>query len=303
MGQGDLIYAPAASSVPNPLPLPPTTNPSTPTTGINFGDQLIAGRPMPYWKDSNGQTWFVNEQPGFYQATLLFPRDSTTTMGNAYGQATVAQDSSTITTTTWAQTSKYTRNTKTVYTSAAAINRGAGLSFNTHAVTQSYSRGNAANSGGFFFYCRFGLDTYAAGNRLFVGLEACGTLSGFWTGDPSAQTQDYIGLGMDAADTTASLYTRNNTTTTKTAITGMPAAATAGAFFLDFYLYCKPNDTTIGYRVDDLVAGSTVVDTTIATTLPRNTVGMAPTVLMGSGTSAASCAISCAHLYAVGQQN
>jgi hypothetical protein len=179
----------------------------------------------------------------------------------------------------------------------AAINRGAGFAWNSSTTANLFWRGNAAGIGGFFYVCRFGMDTYALGNRLFVGLAAVGTFANWYTGDPSAQTGDYIGLGMDAADTAVSLYTRNNATTTKTTITGMPAPASTGAFFVDLFLYCAPNASTINYRVDNLVAGTTVVDTTIATTLPRNTILMGPTAIMGSGSVAAGCACSIATVY------
>lgn len=305
MGQGDIVYSGGPGSVSNPISLAPVPSPSTPTSGINLGDRLYAGRPIPYWVDPTGQIWPVQEALWPLTYWMSHPTQGTA-VPNQIGPATATADASTLQTTTPAVTSKYTRTPKTVYTSAAAaVNRGAGwvpASLGTNAV---WYRGDAAGLGGFFFYCRFGIQTYSGlGGRMFVGLAGSTTSpNAMYTANPSANAGDYIGLGQDAADAAVSLMTRDNVTTTKTTITGMPAPASTGAFFVDFYLYAKPNDTAIYYRVDDLVAGTTVVDTSISTTLPRNTIFMAPMAILGTGSTSVACAVALAKGYMIGQQN
>jgi hypothetical protein len=303
MGAGDFIYSPAGATIPSPLGLVPNAAPGTPASGINFTSQLFANDALPVWVDQSAQTWIAQQSLWNNAVIILSPRDGTSTLNCIGGTSILTIDTSVVSTSTPVVTSKYTRAAKTIHTSVAAVNRGAGFTWNALNTSRMWHRGSAVGQGGFFAFFRFGMEAYAAGNRLFVGMDASGTLANWYTGDPSAQTSSYVGLGMDAADATPTLYTRNNVTTTKTAIAGMPAAATAGAFYVDFYLYSPPNGSVIYYRVDDLVAGTTVVDTSIATTLPVNTTYMLPIIVMGSGTSAASCAVSIAKVYCIGQQN
>ena len=145
-----------------------------------------------------------------------------------------------------------------------------------------YWRGNAAGLGGWFMWARFGIGLIPAATvRLFVGLTSL-TTSMTASDTP---TGDFIGLWHDTTDGAAvlSLITRNNVTTTKTAIASVPTLAANSAF--DFYLYARPNDTLIYYRLDDAVAGTTIVDTSITTTIPTNTTFMGPQLNMSNGTA------------------
>ena len=49
-------------------------------------------------------------------------------------------------------------------------------------------------------------------------------------------------------------------------------------------MYCPPNGTTITWRLDDLVNGVSYTNST-STTLPVNTVFMAPQCAMSNGTA------------------
>jgi len=303
MGAGDFVYSPGpGGGTTNPVNLPPTSSPATPSTGINFTSQLFANRAIPIWKDPAAQIWPVQEALWVGPLVHLQPTDGALVPRNAFGQSVVAEDTSVASTTNWASTNRYTRAIKTIFTSVAAINRGAGYRWNTSTPAYQFVRGNAAGVGGLFMFMKFGMETYAAGNRLFCGLQNA-TLTNFYTGDPSAATGDYIGLGMDAADSAVTLYTRDGTTTTKTTIPGMPAPASSGAFYVDFYVYIPPNGSAFFYRVDDATNGTTIVDTSISTTIPRTTIPMAPNVVMGSGTVAAGCAVAMTKVYTVGQFN
>lgn len=147
-------------------------------------------------------------------------------------------------------------------------------------------RGNAAGLGGFFFHARFSFPLFPTGTRVFIGLSSL--LTGVQvTADPSAAAHDGIGLAMDIADTTLSIMTKDGTTNTKTAIGG-GLARTANDVY-DLYFYCKPNDTQIYARLDQYVAatGATtkLFDASISTTLPRNTIFLAPMAAMSNGTA------------------
>ena len=142
-----------------------------------------------------------------------------------------------------------------------------------------FFRGSVAGQGGFFFFCRFGTTAWTAGDRLFVGLST-GTTA-VVTVNPSTLT-NLVGFGIDAGDTAITFMTNDNTlTATKTAIAGQPALAANQGY--DAYIYAKPNDSVIYYRLVNLNTGAEIVNTSVNTNLPVNTTAMAPQALMSNG--------------------
>lgn len=147
--------------------------------------------------------------------------------------------------------------------------------------------GNAAGVGGFFFNSRFIVENYPASTvRIFSGLtsNANSVVTGTNIVTSDTVAGDVAGLWHDTTDssTTFNLVTRNNALTTKTAI-ALSNAITAGNAY-DWYMFVKPNDTTVYYRLDDIVNGVTYEGST-STTVPRNTAFMGPTTIMSNGTA------------------
>lgn len=302
MGLGDNTYAQAGGGAQNPLPIAPVGSIATPSSGVNFSVMLFGNRPIPVWVDAAGQMWPVQDSLWYNVSYAIMNPQSSSSIQVTGASINGVADTSTVTTPTPANTSRYARTLHTLYTpAAAAVNRGAGIVPSSGAGANNvWLRGNAANQGGFFFYARWAMDTYAAGNRVFVGLvDTQGAKSAMWTADPSAASGNNVGFGMDAGDTNLTFYTNNATTNTKSA----NIVAAASGVYLDTYIYCKPNDTVINYRVDDLVGGTTLVNTSTSTTLPSNVAFLAPMITMGTGTNTAGGAIGISHFYIVGQQN
>jgi hypothetical protein len=159
--------------------------------------------------------------------------------------------------------------------------------------------GNAAGLGGFFFNTRFVVDLWPASTvRIFAGLSSSTTA--VVASDTVAG--DVVGLWHDTTDPATgansfNLVTRNNTTTTKTSIALSNAIAAGNSY--DFFMFVKPNDTTVYYRLDDIVNGVTYEGSS-ATTLPRNTIFMGPQVEMSNGTAntvVTTTAIGVARIY------
>jgi len=50
-------------------------------------------------------------------------------------------------------------------------------------------------------------------------------------------------------------------------------------------MYAKPNDSTIYFRLDDINAGTTLIDSSKTTNLPTNTAFLGPQVTMSNGTA------------------
>lgn len=152
----------------------------------------------------------------------------------------------------------------------------------------SFWRGNAPGLGGFFFFARFGIETLTAGSpnatRLFVGLQS-GTTS--ILASDTIPAISCIGLWHDTTDgaNVINLLTKNGATSTKNALPGAPSTPYATGQGYDFYMFCKPNDSTIYYRLDNLNTGVTLVDSSVTTTIPAATTFMGPVCGMSNGTA------------------
>jgi hypothetical protein len=120
------------------------------------------------------------------------------------------------------------------------------------------ARSNVSGTGGFFFYCRAGFETWTNGGRMFVGP---GSGSGDVTNEPGLLN---VGCGfvIESGDAGAiSFMTRNGYNTNTKASTGMTAATGKG---FDFYIFCEPNTSQIEWLIRDLSTGAEA--TGIATT-------------------------------------
>jgi hypothetical protein len=242
----------------------------------------ISGRILPKWIGPAGlDTVF---QPALFgnNSVLFAPSSGTTGTGTGWG--TVWTPGGTVSHPTPVTTSPaiIQQMRRTMYTNVVTTtNQTLGI-ISTAAGLPQFWMGNAAGLGGFFFFCRFDIELWPAATvRLFVGLTSLATAMVA----SDAPTGDFCGLWHDTTDsaTTLSLITRNNVTTTKTAITGVPTIASKQGF--DFYMFVPPNSTTLYYRLVNINTGAEIVNTSLTTTLPRNTIFMGPQIQMSNGTA------------------
>ncbi|HSX35790.1 MAG TPA: hypothetical protein VLH84_02540 [Patescibacteria group bacterium] len=264
------------------LQLATMTDPVAPAAdNLRVYAQKVSGRMLLKIKGPSGLDSPL--QPALFgnNAVLFAPNSAAVGTGTGFG--TIWQSNGTVSHPVPATTAPALANQihRTRYANiVTTTNQVLGPKVNTTSENDFWT-GNAAGLGGFFFNTRFVVDLWPAATvRLFAGLSSSTTA--VVASDTVAG--DVVGLWHDTTDaaTTFNLVTRNNTTTTKTAITVSNAIAAGNAY--DFYMFCKPNDTTIFYRLDDLVNGVTYEGST-STTLPRNTIFMGPQVEMSNGTA------------------
>jgi hypothetical protein len=142
-----------------------------------------------------------------------------------------------------------------------------------------FFRGNATSLGGFFFVCRFMLATWTAGNRLFVGMSV-GTTA-VVTVQPSTLLNT-IGFCVEAGDTAITLLHNDGAGTgTKDTIAGQPTLATNQGYAA--YLFCKPNDSTVYWRLDNINTQTTIAEGSTSTDLPVNTTGLVAHCAISNG--------------------
>lgn len=248
-----------------------TTDPSAPASGkIVIWAKKISGRSMLKQMGEGGiDTPFQN---AFFQNNIVQWRPTTAAAGVYEGTigANLGTPAAVLPTVTNLATMMRRSTFPSVVTTA---NQQVGI--RTEAM---FFRGNASNLGGFFYVCRFMFATWTAGNRLFVGL--CSGTTAVVTVQPSTLL-NMLGFGVDAGDTAITFMHNDGTgTCTKDPISGQPALATNQGYIA--YVFAKPNDTTVYYRLDDVNLQTTIIDTSTSSDLPVNTTGLTAQCIMGN---------------------
>lgn len=263
--------------------------PAVPNSGtLSVYSQQLAGKMQLMKQGPSGDNEAV--QASLWQNNIvLWTAGGASNAGTWWGSATATAGGS-VGAGTLAVTNPYTAMRRSTFGSVVTtVNQSVGLTSD-----QSFWRGNSAGLGGFYFVCRFGFNTWTAGDRLFVGLMGTnpGTLI-----DPTSIANN-VGFVIEAGDTAISFMTVDNTTTvTKTALSGQPTLATNNGY--DAYIYAKPNDTAIYYRLENALTGTVIVDGSQTTNLPLNSGFMYAKALMSNGanTTANSAVIGINRLY------
>lgn len=209
----------------------------------------------------------VAYQPAFFGNTIIMWLPSNSTSQTAFGVVYTARNSG-----TGAAQDTPARASTNAMTSMSRARFGTGSTATGASGTQTAAvvawRGNGAGLGGFFFNARFGVETLAADQRVFIGLSANNAAMAA-DGSTWANT---CGLVKDSADSTWQFATRNATTLTKT-----PSGATVTAGqILDLYVFTPPNNNaTVYVRLVDVITGTIYMDDVeITSNLPVNTTFM-----------------------------
>jgi hypothetical protein len=259
--------------------------PSAPGSNIlRLFARKTAGRMLPKWIGPSGVDTFM--QPALFGNNVVqfLPNTGTTAPLNtgtpwATG-TTIGHPAPTA--------GMYTQMKRTTSTNViTTANQALGVS-SIVSTAASFWVGSSAGLGGFFFFSRFGIETLTAGSpnatRLFVGLHSGTTNIVISDTIPAISA---VGLWHDTTDgaNVINLLTKDGTTATKNALTGSPTTPYSTGQGYDFYMFCKPADTTIYYRLDNLNTGAILVDSSVTTTIPNNAVFMGPNVGMSNGTA------------------
>ena len=248
-------------------------NPTAPTAGnLKIYAKAVAGRVVPKWVGPSGV-----DTP--FQAALWGNNTALwTTTGATAGvwQGTTGVGAGTYVTALPTITNLYTSMIRGLWASVVTTtNQQVGQ----RSSQNQFYRGSVAGQGGFFFFARFGTEAWTAGDRLFVGMGT-GTTA-MVTGNPSTLTNT-LGFGIDAGDTAISfIHVDNAGVAIKDVIPGQPALAANQGY--NAYIYAKPNDATVYYRLDNINTDTTIIDTSTTTALPANTAMMAAFALMSNG--------------------
>ena len=251
----------AAHVVDTAIDLPDVATPSAPSAGwLTLFAKNRANRATLNTIGPSGVD--VAYQPAFFGNTIAMWMPSTTTGQTAIGTAYTSRNNGT----SAAQDTPNIASTNAL-TSMRRARFGTGTTATGASGTQSTAtvawRGNAAGLGGFFFMARFGIETFQAAQRAFVGLSANNA-----TMAADASTwNNTLGVCKDSADSVWQILTRG------TAATKTPTGCTVTAGqVLDLYIFAPPNGSNVTFRLVDAVTGTIYVDDVSTTSnLPANT--------------------------------
>lgn len=259
-----------------------TSAPATPAAGyLSWYARVLAGRLIPKWMPPSGVDNPV--QPALFGNNIIMYMPNT---GNTAGLnlgtpwtvgTTISHPTPSSTAPAMVNQMKRTRSANVVTATNQVLGVGSFAS-----GTHQFWRGNAAGLGGFFFFTRFIVELWPATTvRLFAGLSdqttavvASNTYAGNLCGISHITT--------DAASV-LNFVTRDGTTLNSTSIT-LAANLQAGQAF-DLYMYAKPNNGALYFRLDEINTGTTLIDSSTTTNLPTATAFMGPQVHMSNGTA------------------
>lgn len=268
--------------------LPGVSNPAAPAADtVSLFGRKISGRMMVKFMPPSGvdnplqSALFGNRIVMYLPSTASTGTGSGTSLGPAWtSTGTVTHPTPATTAPAITNQMKRTRWANVVTTA----NQDLGVKF-IAASERQFWRGNAAGLGGFFFAARFIVELYPASTvRIFAGLTA-NTTTGIVISD--TVLANTCGLWHDTTDPSTgagafNFVTKDATTATKQQITLANAIAAGNSY--DFYMYAKPNDSTIYWRLDDIV-NNVSYEGSQTTTLPTNSSFMQPQLQMSNGTA------------------
>lgn len=251
------------------LPQFDTSAPTTPNAGsiVMFG-RTVAGGYLPAYVGPAGLDSAL--QPGLMRNKICWfqPMAGSASLTGTNGFAMTA--TGTATAKTPANTNIHTQTSGVDFlVTVAATTAVAGF----RSSIAQFWRGNAAGFGGFRYVCRFAPATGTTGvstERLFVGL--INATAAPTDVAPSTLTQ-CIGVGYDSADTNWQMYAAGASQTKTDLSIAQPSTDRSDVF--ELALFCKPNDSSIGYEFTRLSDG-TKASGTLSTNLPTNTNFLCP---------------------------
>lgn len=222
----------------------------------------VSGRILPKFVGPAGVDTPI--QPAFFSNNITMWNPTTATAGVWLG--TAGAGAGTYSTGLPSFTNLYTSTKRARWANVATTANQVLGQRNTEAM---YFRGSIASAGGFFFYARFGLDTWTTGGRLFVGMHTATTVV---SAQPSASL-NIVGFGVDAGDS-AITFMHNDATVTavKETIAGQPALASGNGY--DAYVFARPNDSTVYFRLVNLNTNTEIINSSVSTKLPVATTGL-----------------------------
>ena len=259
-----------------------TSTPTTPASGLTQFSRRRAGRDLPAFVGSSGQSSSLQPLLATNKTAYALPLGNSTTIGG-WGFSNTAQG--TATAANVATTNARTWSRRLMYASAATAGASAGWRNNT----AQYGLGNAAGRGGFFYVIRFGIAQTQTGWRFNSSLSS--TTGAFASAEP-ATVLNQIAIVKNSTDTNFQAIASGGTAGTPVD-TGI-APNTTDVF--EMRLYSAPNSGTVSLSLQNVTTGA-LYETTYSTSLPSNTTLLTPQLWMDNGATVAAVQVELVSAY------
>jgi hypothetical protein len=266
-----------------------STNPSTPSAGSALFSRYRAGRNT---LATVGRSGFVHEmQSGLFSKKTYFISWQGNTTGNTTGfnqSSTSSQGTGTArNVTTGASLAESMR--RIAYVSATTAGSNCGI----RNGAQLWYTGDGAGRGGFFYVCKFIIDTPQTDMRFFIGLQA--STSAMSNVDPSTLI-NIAGFGIDSGQTTVRFLHNDASGNATTTDLGANFPATTANAVYEARMYCAPNTSTIYYSLERFDSAQ-FAEGSASSDIPSNTTLLQQIASMNNGTTAAAVALGLVHIY------
>lgn len=161
--------------------------------------------------------------------------------------------------------------------------------------TNQWWMGNAADSGGFHFICRFGPATgvATASSRMVVGMT---TATNAPTDMNPSTLTNFFGVGYDSTDTSLQFMHNATGTTTKLPLASFPIPLVDRTSMYELAMFVAPNSTSLSFTVTDLTTG-TATSGTVTTNLPAANTLMSPRGWCSAGGTSSVTGMTLSSLY------
>lgn len=226
--------------------------PQTPAAGYgNWFNRILAGRSLPSMRSASGQDATMQPHIGRNPVAMWQAAGAVTTI-TAWGAGPLTITGTANAVPTFA-TSRYSRIRRVEALAASSSTSVAGW-YSPSANLQWWVSGGSGD-GGFYAIFRGGPASPGGSSfRFFMGL--CGSASAPTDVNPSTIPQS-LGLGCDAADTQLQIITGSTGTQNKVALgAGFPKPTGVRTAIYELTLYSPPGDSTVYYRVEDMIGGA-----------------------------------------------
>lgn len=220
-----------------------TSDPAAPASGVFMYCRPLAGRYLPRFIGPSGLDSAVQPSLSGNSIVMWLPGTGTT-VAISFGVSWTV--SATQAHPAIADTNIMTALRRATFTTTTTAGNASGPR-TTAAI--------AIRNRGFFFAARGGITTYQSAMQIFFGLSAA---SGIIAGDPSAANNS-CGFGKDTAKSVWQYWTRDGSTTDSTDSSESTAAGGAADVY-DFFMFCKPGDSKITFRMTDITGPTVIVD-------------------------------------------
>ena len=234
---------------------------AAPNSGMLLYDKYKANRFFPHVIDSNGWDASLDCHPIHSSVYFIMPTVAATTLTTMRTAATIA--GSTV------NNVAATPNLSNLYLSQARLiitaNATAGANSTLFTSNVSFSRGNAANVGGFYAAFKFGLEKAVTNTIFYVGFA---DVTAGVNANPSG-IRNIIGFGKDRGQTNLYAISANSSATVNTDLSGMDFTVNQTNWY-EGIIYALPNGGNVYYQLTNITTGAIANGQFAAANLPAN---------------------------------